>query len=60
MVMMLTRYPYRIFDINAALIRKADFDMVELHAGTGYLLAQFVSPRTNNRQGEYGGSFENR
>jgi 2,4-dienoyl-CoA reductase (NADPH2) len=34
--------------------------MVELHGGTGYLLAQFLSPRTNKRQDEYGGSLENR
>ncbi len=47
--------------VDAALrVQKAGFDMVELHGGTGYLLAQFVSPRTNKRQGEYGGSLENR
>ncbi len=47
--------------VDAALRgKRAGFDMVELHGGTGYLLAQFVSPRTNKRQGEYGGSFENR
>jgi len=34
--------------------------MVELHGGTGYLLSQFVSPRTNLRDDEYGGSPENR
>ena len=34
--------------------------MVELHGGTGYLLAQFLSPRTNKRTDEYGGSLENR
>ncbi len=41
-------------------VKRAGFDMVELHGGTGYLLAQFVSPRTNVRTDEYGGSFENR
>lgn len=47
--------------VDAALrVRKAGFDMVELHGGTGYLLAQFVSPRTNKRQDEYGGPLENR
>ena len=47
--------------VDAALrVKKAGFDMVELHGGTGYLLAQFVSPRTNKRQDEYGGSLENR
>ena len=47
--------------MDAALrVKKTGFDMVELHGGTGYLLAQFVSPRTNKRQDEYGGSLENR
>ncbi|MBW1700326.1 MAG: NADH:flavin oxidoreductase [Deltaproteobacteria bacterium] len=46
---------------NAALrAKKAGFDLVELHGGTGYLLAQFVSPRTNQRIDDYGGSLENR
>jgi NADPH2 dehydrogenase len=40
--------------------RDAGFDLVELHGGTGYLLAQFVSPRTNRRSDSYGGSLENR
>jgi 2,4-dienoyl-CoA reductase (NADPH2) len=47
--------------LDAALrVQKASFDMVELHGGTGYLLSQFLSPRTNKRQDEYGGSLENR
>ncbi|MBF0497730.1 MAG: NADH:flavin oxidoreductase [Deltaproteobacteria bacterium] len=42
---------------RAALrVKQAGFDMVELHGGTGYLLAQFVSPRTNKRSDTYGGS----
>ncbi|MFC1812611.1 NADH:flavin oxidoreductase [Thermodesulfobacteriota bacterium] len=46
---------------KAALrVKKAGFDMVELHGGTGYLLAQFVSPRTNRRTDAYGGAIENR
>lgn len=46
---------------NAALrAKKAGFDLVELHGGTGYLLAQFVSPRTNRRTDNYGGPIENR
>jgi len=46
---------------NAALrVKKAGFDLVELHGGTGYLLAQFVSPRTNQRTDAYGGTIENR
>jgi len=46
---------------DAALrVKNTGFDMVELHGGTGYLLAQFLSPRTNRREDGYGGSFENR
>jgi NADPH2 dehydrogenase len=46
---------------NAALrVKKAGFDLVELHGGTGYLLAQFVSPRTNQRTDAYGGPIEHR
>jgi len=44
----------------AARAKSAGFDMVELHGGTGYLLAQFFSPRTNHRTDEYGGSLANR
>lgn len=36
------------------------FDMLELHCAHGYLLASFISPLTNSRTDEYGGSFENR
>ncbi|UCB49672.1 MAG: NADH:flavin oxidoreductase [Deltaproteobacteria bacterium] len=46
---------------SAALrVKEAGFDLVELHGGTGYLLAQFVSPRTNKRTDAYGGPIENR
>jgi NADPH2 dehydrogenase len=46
---------------QAALrVQKAGFDLVELHGGTGYLLSQFVSPRTNKRDDVYGGAIENR
>jgi len=44
----------------AERIRRAGFDLVELHGGTGYLLNSFVSPRTNLREDAYGGSPEAR
>ncbi|MFD2890643.1 FAD-dependent monooxygenase [Flavobacterium chuncheonense] len=38
----------------------ADFDMIELQAHHGFLLASFISPLTNKRQDEFGGNIENR
>lgn len=48
------------FRESARLALDAGFEAVELHAAHGYLLHEFLSPYTNHREDEYGGSFENR
>lgn len=51
-----------ISDFKSATKRavEAGYQVIEIHGAHGYLLHQFLSPLTNNRTDEYGGSFENR
>jgi len=51
-----------ISDFSAATerARKAGFRVIEIHSAHGYLLQEFLSPLSNQRTDEYGGSFENR
>ena len=48
------------FAAAAARVKEAGYDAVEVLSGTGYLISEFLSPVTNQRTDEYGGSLENR
>ncbi|MBM2322560.1 MULTISPECIES: bifunctional salicylyl-CoA 5-hydroxylase/oxidoreductase [Marivita] len=48
------------FVASAEMADRAGFDMIELHAAHGYLLSSFISPASNIRTDDYGGSLENR
>jgi len=45
---------------NAALCKRAGYEMIMVHAGHGWLIQQFLSPWQNHRTDEYGGTLENR
>ena len=48
------------FVASTRMAERAGFDMIELHAAHGYLISSFISPVSNRRQDEFGGSLENR
>ncbi len=48
------------FVASAQMAERAGFDMIELHCAHGYLLSSFITPLTNRRTDDYGGSLENR
>jgi 2,4-dienoyl-CoA reductase-like NADH-dependent reductase (Old Yellow Enzyme family) len=48
------------FQDAAVRVKKAGFKVIEIHAAHGYLINEFLSPVSNKRTDEYGGSFENR
>jgi len=54
------RSTIRDFGNTAFLAKKAGYDGVEIMGSEGYLINEFIAPRTNKRMDEWGGSFENR
>jgi 2,4-dienoyl-CoA reductase (NADPH2) len=56
----LVKATIRDFANAAAMAREAGYDGVEIMGSEGYLINQFIAPRTNQRTDEWGGSFENR
>lgn len=56
----LIRATIRDFANCAALARESGYDGVEIMGSEGYLINQFIAPRTNHRRDDWGGSFENR
>ena len=50
----------KLFGEAALRLKKATFDIAEIHAAHGYLVNEFMSPYSNKRTDQYGGSFENR
>ncbi|MDD5892138.1 MAG: NADH:flavin oxidoreductase [Bacteroidales bacterium] len=53
-------YVAKSFGDATRICIEAGFDAVEVHAGHGYLISQFLSPYTNHRKDEFGGSLDNR
>jgi len=49
-----------LFVASVEMAERAGFDMLELHAAHGYLISEFISPLSNQREDEYGGCLENR
>lgn len=54
------RYAVDAYASGARRVKESGFDGVEIHGGTGYLIVQFLSSRTNQRKDAYGGPLPNR